>query len=135
MKEVSVTYSIDKDDQPIVTVPLSNVDKQAILLLSDWNLLMELNVSPVWRFATGQVCEAGAAKISIARLICDAKPKEAVQYLDQDSCNLRRSNLAVGTGVGKSRERDKLNRDFDKIKRKVLVKPNYINPIHMQQII
>jgi hypothetical protein len=130
--EVEVTFSMDKDDKPIVTVPLCNCDKLAVLGSSDFYMLMEMGVSPLWKLLTGQVMEVGEARIYIARLICDAKEKEAVRYLDGDNLNLRRSNLVIGIGRGKSRERDKLNRDTTK--QRTIVKKIPINPSYIQAI-
>jgi hypothetical protein len=118
---------------PIVTVPMSNVEKQAVLNLSDFRELMDLEVSASWRYTSGQVFESGGDKLSIARLILDAKPKEAIQYRDRDAFNLRRPNLVVAVGNSKRRERDALNRDC--VKEIVTIKPVFIDPPHMRQII
>lgn len=133
-KVIPVTYSIDKDgDTAIVSVPMCNLDKQAVLNLSDFNLLMELKVSAQWKYVVGQVFEKGAPSISIARLIMDAGKKEAVQYIDRDAFNLRRSNLVLSVGSGKQLERNKLkDRAFQRDN--VTINPIYINPSYIHQI-
>lgn len=121
---------------PIVTIPMSNGDHRAILNLVDFNELMAIKVSPIWRYMSGQVFETGAAKISIARLIMDAGLKQKVQHCNQNTLDMRRSNLVLAKGGGKYRARDRiLNRDPAVLKEKIEIKPIYINPPHMNQII
>src|SRR5258706_15516833 len=121
---------------PIVTVPMHNGDHNAVLDLADFNELMALKVSPLWRFVSGMVFECGASKISIARLVCDCGVKQKVQFLSGNPLDLRRFNLVVTKGAGKYRARDQLIRDpaILILKEKVEIKPIYINPPYMTQL-
>src|SRR5258706_6162170 len=96
---------------PIVTVPMHNGDHNAVLDLADFNELMALKVSPLWRFVSGMVFECGASKISIARLVCDCGVKQKVQFLSGNPLDLIRFNLLVTKGDGQFWSRDQLLSD------------------------
>src|SRR5436190_93838 len=99
-----ITHSLDEDGvTPLVSVPLTNCDKNVILYQSDFNSLYEMGVNPLWRLSNGQVFERGRQRLIISRLIVDAQSGDKVQILDKDPCNLRRSNLLLSVGSRKSK--------------------------------
>jgi hypothetical protein len=100
--EVTITHSMDNNNEPIVSVPMTNVDKSALLRQDDFNRLYEAGLDPRWRFGQGQVYERGKSKVSISRLIADANPGDKVQYRDNDGLNLKRDNLVIANGSSKS---------------------------------
>jgi hypothetical protein len=116
---VTVTHFLDDGGTPIVSVPLTNTNKNAILCQSDFNELIRLGVDPRWKLATGQVFQRGENHVSVARLIANAKKGEKVQYRDGDTLNLKLNNLITSHGAGRFTERDKLNREYVTLKDKV----------------
>jgi hypothetical protein len=87
----------------IVSVPLRNSTGRAILYAEDFTMLLNLGLAPTWVYEHQQVF---SGKVSVARLIVDAGPRQQVIYCDKDTCNLRRDNLAVTVGNGKFRARE-----------------------------
>jgi hypothetical protein len=124
-RTITVTHLRDTDGSAIVKVSLINQDnKEAILNEEDFNLLLSLGVSPCWLLTSNLVLSRG--KISVARIIHDAKAGEKIKYIDGDPCNLRRSNLFITVGSAKYDARANL-------KNKPKVVPEKINITHIQQ--
>lgn len=129
MNTITVTQLLDEDGiTNLIKVPLSNHDQSVILDEADFNLLVSLGVSPLWRFQLGQVYVSGKGRISVARLITNAGLGEAVHYRDGSTINLRRSNLINSVGRGKGSTRDQLNQPRAVFKRKVQIKIIEIKP-------
>lgn len=108
MKTLAITHFLDEDGTPLVSVPLTNSDKSVVLYQADFNQLYELGVDPRWRLSYGQILERGRSKLSVTRLIANAKSGDKIQILDRDPCNLKRDNLVTAAGGGMSKTRDKL---------------------------
>src|SRR5437879_5988900 len=102
MKTIEVTHFLDEDGIPLVSVPLTNIDKNVTLYQEDFNRLFQSGLDPRWRLSLGQVLERGSARVSVARLVANAKKGDKIQYLDRNPCNLRRDNLVAAAGGGKS---------------------------------
>src|SRR5260370_22855566 len=106
--KVTITHLRDTDGSAIVKVSLINQDdKQAILNEEDFELLMSLGVTPCWLLTSNLVLVKGT-RLSVARLIVDAKKVDHVKYCDGDPCNLRRSNLFITGGSAKLDARSEL---------------------------
>jgi len=105
---ISITHFMDDEGIPCVSVPLTNVPKSVILYQEDFNLLIEMGLTPLWRFTQGQVVEIGRPKISVPRAVVDAKGGDSIEFKDHDPLNLKRSNLNYSQGNGKHRTRDKI---------------------------
>jgi len=114
----------------LVSVPLTNTDKTVVLYQEDFNDLIRSGLSPLWRLMQGQVLERGRARVSISRLVKNAKAGQKIYFIDKDPCNLRRSNLLTAIGCSKSKTRDKLkNRPRSSfLKERVELKHIYIKP-------
>jgi hypothetical protein len=125
-RTVTVTHMRDTDGSAIVKISLINQDdKEAILDEEDLLLLMSLGVSPCWLLTSNLVLARG--KISVARLIVDAKAREKIKYVDGNSCNLRRSNLFITVGgSAKFDARSALNKRPKVVQEKINIK-------HVQQ--
>lgn len=124
-RTIDVTHLRDTDGSAIVKVSLINQDaKEAILNEEDFNLLISMGVSPCWLLTSNLVLARG--RISIARLIVDAKPREKIKYIDGDPCNLRRSNLFVTVGSAKFDARTELSNRPKVVQEKINIK-------HVQQ--
>jgi hypothetical protein len=108
---VTVTLLLDEDGETqLISVPLTNIDRSAILWKDDFDLLMSLGVSPEWRLNANLVLPKGK-QTPIARLVKDAKKGDKVRYLDGDPLNLKGTNLVIVQGAGKSNARERqLNR-------------------------
>jgi len=81
MTTVTVT-KLYEDGITVIKVPLSNQDQSVTLDPADFDLLISLGVSPVWRFSLGQVVVSGRGRVSVARLISNAGLGEAVKFKD-----------------------------------------------------
>ena len=136
MKTITITHFInDKDGStPLVSVPLTNVDKVAVLCQSDFNELIESGVDPRWRLADGKVVERGKAKLNIARLITKAGKGDKIMFRDRDMLNLRRSNLIVAVGAGKANDFEKLHTRSKRLFDTAEMKHHSIEPSYAQQI-
>jgi len=106
---MEILHTTDDRGKELAIVPLMNSTDKATIYDSDFKLLMELGVTPYWKWSTGQVSVGnGNGNLSIARLLLDAGKGQKVVYLDQDRTNLRRENLVLSTGGGKSQTRDQI---------------------------
>lgn len=104
---ITIEHSLDEDGVPIVSIPVSNSNKNATLFEEDYNLLVSIGVDPRWRLSAN--CVLAKGKSPIARLIADAKSGETIRYKDRDSLNLKRDNLVTVIGAaGRSNAREKL---------------------------
>ncbi len=99
-RTVTVTRSKDDDGVPIISIPIANSNKPAILYQEDFDLLLSLNIDPRWTF--------NANLLPIARILFDAKAGEKVRYKDGNSLNLKRDNLLKAKGGARSNTREKL---------------------------
>lgn len=132
MTTVTVTRFMDDQGIASIRVPLENVEKEAILYLDDWYLLLEMNCSPVWVLINNLVLARGSLPIS--RLLLDAGAGEKVLHKDSNTLNLKRNNLLKAVGIGKSNTREKLlNKPF-RPKGRVKIEYININPPHFNQI-
>src|SRR5258708_6961838 len=86
-RTVTVTRSKDDDGVPIISIPIANSNKPAILYQEDFDLLLSLNIDPRWTFNANLVLERG--QLPIARILFDAKAGEKVRYKDGNSLNLK----------------------------------------------
>ncbi len=105
-RTVTVTRSKDDDGVPIISIPIANSNKPAILYQEDFDLLLSLNIDPRWTFNANLVLERG--QLPIARILFDAKAGEKVRYKDGNSLNLKRDNLLKAKGGARSNTREKL---------------------------
>jgi hypothetical protein len=106
---MEILHKTDDKGKEVAIVPLMNSTDKATIYEDDFRLLMGLGLLPYWKWSTGQVCVGnGNGNLSIARLLLDAGKGQKVVYLDQDRTNLRRENLVLSTGGGKSRTRDQI---------------------------
>jgi len=98
----------------LTIVPLGRkATKQAILWREDYELPIELGVSPHWStvrngYVSAPCGKAPGNQLSIARVLMDAKEDENVRFLDADPLNLRRENLEIVEGWASHRDRDHL---------------------------
>lgn len=132
--EIEVEYFTDSSLKPCVKVPLTNSDKKVILYQEDFDNLLRLGIDPRWRIInSGQILERGRNRVSITRLVANAKKGDGVRLIDGDRYNLKRSNIVLYDGTGKSEPREEVllqNRHrFDQI----TIKPIYRNPPWMKQ--
>jgi hypothetical protein len=97
---VTITHSRDQDGNKIVSIPVTNSDKPAILYLEDFNLLKSLGLDFQWRLNSNVVFSKG--NLPVARLIANPADGEKVQYIDENRLNLKRSNLVVSKGQARS---------------------------------
>jgi hypothetical protein len=128
MKAIEITNFLDEDGNPIVSVPLTNTDKSAILYREDFDRLIKLGLDPRWRLSMGQVLERGRGRVSIARLVANAKEGEKIQYIDKDPSNLKRDNLVNAAGGGKSNSIDRVALDNRILRDRVELKHIDIRP-------
>lgn len=96
--KIEITHFLDEDGSALVSVPLTNSDTNVILYESDFNSLYETGLDPRWRLSMGQIIERGRDRVSVARLVADAKKGDKIQYLDRNPCNLKRDNLVTAEG-------------------------------------
>ena len=132
--EIEVEYFTDSDLKPCVKVPLTNSSNKVCLLQEDFDDLMRLGIDPRWRVInSGQILERGRNRVSITRMVAHAKKGDGVRLIDGDRFNLKRSNIVLYAGTGKSEPREEIllqNRHrFDHI----TIKPIYRNPPWMAQ--
>jgi hypothetical protein len=126
MKAIEV-INFYEDGCPVVSVPLTNIDKSAVLYREDFDRLMTLNVDPRWRLGMGRVLERGRGQVPIARLVANAKKGEKVQHIDKNPYNMKRENLVNTAGAGKN-SIDKVALDNKILRERVEVLHTYIQP-------
>src|SRR5216684_9358646 len=95
------------DNQPLtvttpnVLVPVDDRTPQtcAIINQKDYDTLMDLGISEIWRLDKDGRVTVWASKakrhLPVARLIMNAGPGEGVYHRDRDRFNLRRTNLVL----------------------------------------
>jgi hypothetical protein len=106
---VLVTHFMSEDGEtPLVSVPLSNIEKDVILFEGDFNELISRGLDPRWKLTSGLVYTRGEKKISIARLIVDAKKGDKVKHQDGNPLNLKRDNLVSAGGGGRETTNDRV---------------------------
>lgn len=123
--QIEITHFLDEDGSPLVSVPLTNAEASVTLYEADFNSLHQSGLDPRWRLSMGQVIERGRGRVSVARLVANAKKGDKIQYLDRNPCNLKRDNLVTAEGNAKSNAMDKLdlsNRSHQFLKEKVELK-------------
>src|SRR5258707_13754112 len=103
-RTVTVTRSKDDDGVPIISIPIANSNKPAILYQEDFDLLLSLNIDPRWTFNANLVLERG--QLPIARILFDAKAAEKERYKEGNSLNQKRDNLLKAKGGARSKPRD-----------------------------
>jgi hypothetical protein len=114
-----IIHSLDDDGEPVVTVSLTNTDKKAVLYQEDYNKLIEQGLDPRWKFLQNRVVLRGERKIAISRLIMKAGKGDIIKYLDWNPLNLKRTNLMVAKGAGKSTAKlSPHNRTYQLLKQK-----------------
>jgi hypothetical protein len=111
MRTIEITHIKNSRDQKnVVLVPLTDSDKQATLYEDDFNSLVEIGVSPNWKYNPeigGQVKVYCANRmLSVARILLNAGKGAKVQFLNGDRTDLRRDNLVIAPGAGNFRDRD-----------------------------
>jgi hypothetical protein len=137
MKQLTITHFTNDDGEALVSVPLTNTNKNVTLHEADFNSLIEKGLNPCWRLVNGQVFECGRTQLSIARLVANVGKGEKVHLLDSDPCHLSRNNIVIGMGgSGKSNPKDKLlgkgphvNNNF-----KIKLLHEFIDPTYMKEI-
>jgi hypothetical protein len=82
--KIEITHFLDEDGSPLVTVPLTNTDAEVILYEADFNSLYQSGLDPRWRLSMGQVIERGRDRVSVARLVANARKGDKIQYLDRN---------------------------------------------------
>jgi hypothetical protein len=101
-----------KNNKSLVDVPLGR-GGFATIEEKDFNELMKLGVSPVWRVKDDTICvSVGRNSIPIGRILLSLDKGQCLRYLDHDSKNLVRSNLVVKNGMSKYNARDMLTDEF-----------------------
>jgi hypothetical protein len=105
---LEIINDLDEDGTPLTRVPLTNTDQTAVLFQQDFNFLIKKGLNPRWRLSNNQVLESGRGRVPISRLIVDAKVGEKVYIKDRNPCNLKRNNLVVTSGNGRTNTREKL---------------------------
>jgi hypothetical protein len=131
LRVVSVYHSIE-GSTPIVQVPLLNSDRKVVLHKSDFETLIQLGLNPIWRLQDNKVLECGT-RLTVARLVFDAKQGEQVNFLDEDPCNLRQSNLYKTYGGSGSNAREKLE-TVKRSSRRVKLNQIYETPSYMKEV-
>jgi hypothetical protein len=96
-KKIQILHTIDENSKGLVKVPLLNSDRYATLYELDFNELIDLGLSSVWKLGTDGVVHVsvpGRTNLSVARVITDAFTQR-VGYLNGDKTDLRRDNLVL----------------------------------------
>ncbi len=129
MDIVEVAHGQDRDGNPIVCVPLTNAPDQKVQLnRDDFDLLIEMGLDPRWKLENGQILERGT-RLSITRLVADAKSGEKIHLIDGDPTNLKQNNFLRSKGGSGSDAREQLSplKRPDKFRR-FQIKHKNINP-------
>jgi hypothetical protein len=101
----------NKDNPSVLKISLKNTDKVALIDEEDFNDLMNLDISMDWILHLGIVMvRRNGERISIARLIRNAGKGTKILYEDGNHLNLRKDNLVIATGAGKSSPKEQLSR-------------------------
>jgi hypothetical protein len=129
--KIKVNHELNEDGIPIVKIPLTNSDRLVVLYEQDFNTIIELGVTPIWKLTNNQVFARGRGRFPIARLVANAKAGETIKLIDKDPCNLKRDNLLTTGGQGKFNTRDKLTPIYKKHSfwtlEHIYNKPSWIN--------
>ena len=113
MKTITVSHYKDTEGTKLVSVPLSNDKRLAILNEEDFNDLMQQGISPVWKIYNNQVTTRYDLKdVPISRLIRNAGAGTRVELVDGNICNLRRANLVLVEGYSIHAARSKLVKPY-----------------------
>lgn len=108
----SPIYSLDRDGEAIVLVPLANHPEPAKLLKADFLRLESQGLGMAWTFNSNgkgshyvraSVPGVRGRLLTVARLIVGAGGGRCVQYRDGNRLNLRADNLFVAEGYAKRR--------------------------------
>ncbi len=106
--EIGVSFVVDKRGNELVQIAVASREGvQVTMYKRDYEMLTKVGVSMrLFLVSDGKgrlyvrTHKSGVTggQLTIARLISDAGPNEAVRYADRDPLNLRRENLLVGKG-------------------------------------
>ena len=95
---------LDPQGGRLVSVTLGSEGKrEAVIDEATFLELMDMGLSPAWSVnREGSVMtfsqKASGSRVTVARVIMDAKPGQQVRFRDGDSRNLRKSNLQLVPG-------------------------------------
>ncbi|MBA2077048.1 hypothetical protein [Rhodanobacter sp. PCA2] len=112
-QQAPTTYTTDADGQRLAHVAMANTDQRATLYAEDLDRLLVAGWSQHWswcktnpRFryvlAYARTPAGKQRSITIARLIAGAGKGQVVEYIDGDRSNLRRDNLRIVRGSGRT---------------------------------
>lgn len=113
MQQAPTTFTTDAHGQRLAHVAMANTDQRATLYAEDLEHLLAAGFSAHWcwartnpRFRYVLACARTPAgkrrSITIARLIAGAGKGRVVEYIDGDRSNLRRDNLRIVRGSGRT---------------------------------
>jgi hypothetical protein len=134
MNEILITHWMEQST-PIVSVPLTNSNRLVCLYQDDFDYLMALGLSPKWVLTNGQILERGT-RLSVTRLVADAKKGQGVKLFDKDPTNLRHPNLILVRAGGRLNARDVLRNTEERPYNldKPTLTHKYIIPNHIENI-
>ena len=109
-----IRHFIDEEGKHVVQVPLdSTAKKNAIVLEKDFDELIQLGLSPIWCTIPNRKRSIVAVwnnplrrYASVARMVANAGPGQAVSFANGNTFDLRSTNLVVGLGEGTRKDRD-----------------------------
>lgn len=139
-KQRIIKHLTDEHGHRIVHVPLDDEGKNsAIVNEVMFQDLIDLGMSPIWMLKLDRKqrrvvfwnTEIGQ-HTSVARVIADAGPKQAVSYANRDPLDLRVGNLVIGPGKAKRRDRTDV-RPSTRANYQTIVRHVYINPINKEE--
>lgn len=113
MQQAPTTFTTDARGQRLAHVALANTSQRATLYAEDLERLLAAGWSPYWthtstggrfRYVLARAANPRGRQrsITVARLIAEPAKGFRVQYIDGDRCNLRRDNLRVVKGGGRT---------------------------------
>lgn len=112
-QQAPTTFTTDGHGQRLAHVAMANTDQRATLYADDLDHLLAAGFSAHWQWcktnprfryvlAYARTPAGKQRTITIARLIAGAGKGQVVEYIDGDRANLRRDNLRIVRGSGRT---------------------------------
>jgi len=112
-QQAPTSYTTDAHGQRLAHVAMANTGQRATLYADDLDRLLAAGFSAHWHWcktnprfryvlASARTPAGEQRSITIARLIAGAGKGQVVKYIDGDRANLRRDNLRIARGTGRT---------------------------------